>query len=83
MTWCRSPALRRPTGGRSRCSGACLRRAAVWLHTDGLSEDEVRAAHLSPVGDVSDAVARALDQAGPAGRLCVLPQGPLTVATAT
>lgn len=63
--------------------GRVLRRAAVWLHTDGLSEDEVRAAHLSPVGDVSDAVARALDQAGPAGRLCVLPQGPLTVATAT
>ena len=62
--------------------GRVLRRAAVWLHSDGLSDDEVRAAHLSPVGDVSDAVARAVDRAGPGARVCVLPQGPLTVATA-
>ncbi len=62
--------------------GRVLRRATVWLHSDGLSDDEVRAAHLSPVVDVSDAVARAVDRAGPGARVCVLPQGPLTVATA-
>jgi lactate racemase len=62
--------------------GRVLRRAAVWLHTSGLSDDEVRAAHLEPVADVSAAVARALAAAGPAARLCVLPEGPLTVATA-
>ncbi len=62
--------------------GRVLRRAAVWLHTDGLSDDEVRGAHLRPVGDVSEAVARALDQAGPGARVGVLPEGPLTVVTA-
>ncbi len=62
--------------------GRVLRRAAVWLHSDGLTDDEVRGAHLSPVGDVSDAVALAVDRAGPGARVCVLPQGPLTVATA-
>jgi lactate racemase len=62
--------------------GRVLRRAAVWLHTSGLSDDEVRAAHLEPVADVSAAGARALAAAGPAARLCVLPEGPLTVATA-
>jgi nickel-dependent lactate racemase len=62
--------------------GRVLERADVWLHSDGLSDDEVRAAHLTPVGDVSEAVAGALDRAGPGARLAVLPEGPLTVATA-
>jgi lactate racemase len=62
--------------------GRVLERADVWLHTEGLSDDEVRAAHLTPVGDVSEAVAAALDRAGPGAHLAVLPQGPLTVATA-
>jgi nickel-dependent lactate racemase len=63
--------------------GRVLRRAAVWLHSDGLHDDQVRAAHLRPVADVSAAVTRALDDAGAGARLCVLPQGPLTVATAS
>jgi len=71
-----------PDRWQAQVLGRVLSRAAVWLHTDGLSDDEVRAAHLSPVGDVSEAVARALDQAGPGARVCVLPQGPLTVVTA-
>jgi nickel-dependent lactate racemase len=62
--------------------GRVLGTADVWLHTDGLRDDEVRAAHLVPVGDVSTAVAAALDRAGPGARLCVLPEGPLTVVTA-
>jgi nickel-dependent lactate racemase len=61
-----------------------LRHADVWLHSDGLSDDDVRASFLRPVGDVGDAVMEALTSAGPrAGpRVCVLPFGPLTVATA-
>jgi len=62
--------------------GRVLGRADVWLHSDGMSEDEVRAAHLRPVSDVSEAVAAALAAAGPRARLCVLPQGPLTVVSA-
>ena len=62
--------------------GRVLQRAEVWLHSEGLGDDEVRAAHLTPVGDVTAAVAAALDRAGPGARLAVLPQGPLTVATA-
>jgi nickel-dependent lactate racemase len=72
-----------PDRWQGQVLGRVLRRAAVWLHTDGLNDDEVRAAHLRPVGDVSGAVARALDRAGPGARLCVLPEGPLTVATAS
>ena len=62
--------------------GRVLERADVWLHSDGLDDEEVRGAHLRPVADVSGAVAEALAGAGPRARLCVLPQGPLTVVTA-
>jgi hypothetical protein len=44
------------------------------LHSDGLAPDEVRAAQLQPVDDISAAI-RALNPR----RVCVLPRGPLTV----
>ena len=59
--------------------GRVLRQARVQLHAEGLTDDDVRAAHLEPVADVSEAVASAV---GRDGRVCVLPLGPLTVATA-
>jgi len=62
--------------------GRILRRAQVWLHSDGLRDDEVRRAHARPVGDVDRAVGEALEAAGRDARLCVLPFGPLTVASA-
>jgi len=57
-------------------------RHRVQLRTDGLADAEVRAAHLEPIADVTEAVADALARAGRAATACVLPQGPLTVATA-
>jgi nickel-dependent lactate racemase len=66
--------------------GRVLRHADVWLHSQGLTDDEVAAAFLRPVADVTDAVAEALDAANRRGhraRLGVLPYGPLTVASAS
>ena len=63
--------------------GRVLRRADVWLHTQGLTDEEVRGAFLRPVTDVTDAVAEALDSTGSGARLGVLPYGPLTVASTT
>ncbi len=63
--------------------GRVLRRADVWLHTQGLTDEEVRGAFLRPVADVTDAVAEALDSTGSGARLGVLPYGPLTVASTT
>ncbi len=65
--------------------GRVLRHAAVWLHTRGLTDDEVRGAFLRPVADVTDAVAEAIDASGlgPGARIGVLPYGPLTVASAS
>ena len=54
-------------------------RAAVLLKTDGLSDDQVRAAHLTPIDDVGDATLDALSRSGPDARVCVLPEGPQTI----
>ena len=56
-----------------------LAKARVALRTDGLDDDEVRAAHLEPIPDVDDEVARLL-ASDPDASICVLPQGPQTIA---
>jgi nickel-dependent lactate racemase len=53
--------------------------ARVALKTEGLSADVVRRMHLDPIDDVAGAVAAALQEAGPAATLCVLPEGPQTI----
>ena len=55
------------------------RRADVFLKTDGLTDEEVRAAHLEPIDDVAAATREHLDRFGPASRVCVLPEGPQTI----
>jgi nickel-dependent lactate racemase len=54
-------------------------KARVLVKTAGLGPDQVRAAHFTPIDDVSAAVRSALAQAGPSATLCVLPQGPQTI----
>jgi nickel-dependent lactate racemase len=61
--------------------GRVLRRAEVHLFSDGLSASTTRGALLHPVADLSDAVRAALGRNGGTGRVAVLPEGPLTVAT--
>ena len=86
----RSPSieeLHRPAGPgavdvwQAQVLGRVLQRAEVRLYAGGLSGDQVRAAHMVPVGDVGVALREALAERGPGARLCVLPHGPLTVAT--
>jgi nickel-dependent lactate racemase len=81
--------LHRPTGPgavdvwQAQVLGRVLGRAEVRLFSEGLDDDDVRCAQLVPVHDVGAAVAGALAERGPGARLCVLTQGPLTVATPT
>jgi hypothetical protein len=57
-------------------------RARVLVHADGLTDREIAAAHFEPVHDVSDALAGLL-QEDPGARVCVLPEGPQTIAYVT
>ena len=54
-------------------------RADVFLKADGLSSDDVRAAHLTPINDVGATTRLQLERFGPEARLCVLPEGPQTI----
>ena len=54
-------------------------KADVLVKTSGLRPADVRAAHFAPIEDVGRAVREALEHAGPASTLCVLPQGPQTI----
>ena len=53
--------------------------ARVLVHTSYLSDEDLAAAHLEQVADVSEAVHAALADAGPDATVCVLPWGPLVV----
>jgi nickel-dependent lactate racemase len=55
------------------------RKAHVFLKSDGLSDAQVRAAWLEPIGDVAECVSARLAVAGSGARLAVLPQGPQTI----
>jgi nickel-dependent lactate racemase len=55
-------------------------RARVVMKTSYLSDEEVRSAHLEPTDDVGETVAKALELAGRDARVCVLPEGPQTIA---
>jgi lactate racemase len=56
-------------------------KADVYVYSDGLSEEQVRQALLSPCRDVEATVARLVQEKGP--RVAVLPEGPFTVPTLT
>ena len=70
-------------GWQTQVLGRVLTRAEVWVHSAGLSDAAVRSGLMTPVGDLATAVGEALTGRGPRARLCVLPRGPLTVATPT
>ena len=54
-------------------------RATVLLKTAGLSDSEVRAAHLTPIDDIGAATRDYLERVGDDAQLCVLPEGPQTI----
>ncbi len=58
---------------------ALVQRKARVLVYSSLSDEVVRAAHLTPCHDITTAIAEALGDAGPEATLAVLPQGPLTI----
>jgi nickel-dependent lactate racemase len=54
-------------------------RSRVIMHTSHLSDADLATAHLEQTHDVTATVAAAMSAAGPASRLCVLPEGPQTI----
>ena len=78
LTLMAAPGYRRPEQWQAQLQALIQRQARVLLYSS-LSDDLVRAAHLTPCHDIGAAV-RELIAGHPNGaRLAVLPQGPLTI----
>ena len=58
-------------------------KADVLVKSDFLSDEEIRSAHMTPIDDLQDALGKVLQNAGPDATVCVLPQGPQTIAYIT
>jgi hypothetical protein len=56
-----------------------LLHARVYLYAPLLDDDAVRAAHLIPTHDIVATIAALRRESAGDARLCILPQGPLTV----
>jgi len=54
-------------------------RASVQVHSDGLTESQIRDALLTPCPNVELRIAELMEQYGPGASICVLPEGPQTV----
>ena len=70
-----TPGFRRPEQWQAQIQALVQSRAEVLVHSR-LADDVVRAVHLTPCPDVSDAIAERLSSHA---RLAVMPQGPLTI----
>src|SRR5688572_15950958 len=75
-----APGYARPDQWQVQIQSLIQMKARVLVKADGLSADQLRAAHFERIDDVSGAVRTALSNAGPGATLCVLPQGPQTIA---
>lgn len=74
-----APGYSMPDQWQVQIQAQILQRARVAVKASGLTSAQLRAAHVAPVDDVSQAVGDALRRAGPEATLCVLPQGPQTI----
>ncbi len=79
LTMINSPGHNRHDQWEVQVQAQIQQRAEVLLRTDGLSDEQVRSAHLTPIEDVGAATREALDRFGSDARVCVLPEGPQTI----
>jgi len=74
-----TPGFSRPDQWQAQLQAQIQLKARVLLKSHCLSHAQIRAAHYEPIDDVSIALKRALEAAGPGARACILPQGPQTI----
>jgi nickel-dependent lactate racemase len=54
-------------------------KAAIYVRSDGLTDDEIRAALLRPCRCIEDTIADLVETYGPSASICVMPEGPQTI----
>jgi nickel-dependent lactate racemase len=54
-------------------------KASVYVRSDGLTDDQIRAALLLPCRRIEDTIAALLERYGRGASICVMPEGPQTI----
>jgi lactate racemase len=75
-----APGFSEPDAWQVQVQAQVQMKARVVVKNSCLSADALRQAHFDATDDVGRAVWEALERAGPGATLCVLPQGPQTIA---
>lgn len=78
LTLLATPGFVRPEQWQAQIQALVQRRARVLVYSS-LSDEVIRAAHLTPCRDIGAAVREELARRRPDARVAVLPQGPLTI----
>lgn len=55
-------------------------KAQVFVRSDGLTDQQIQRALFTPCHDIEATVNQLLDKYGPQARICVMPEGPQTIA---
>jgi hypothetical protein len=74
-----SPGFHQPEQWQVQVQALIQRQARVYLKAEGVTDAEIRAAHLLPCADIAETVAQLLREFGATARIAVLPQGPQTI----
>lgn len=69
------PGFRRHDQWEAQLHAFIMQAADVFVYSDGLSDEQVRAMLFTPVHDIEATVAQALGRHGPDARLLVIPEG--------
>lgn len=54
-------------------------RADVYVFSEGLTDEQIRSALFVPCRDIAETISGLMKKDGPHPRICVLPEGPLTI----
>jgi nickel-dependent lactate racemase len=55
-------------------------KAQVHVYSDGLTDEQIRSALFTPCSDIEQTVRQLTEASGPGARICVMPEGPQTIA---
>jgi len=75
----RTPGFLEQDQWQAQVQALVQQKAAVYVRSDGLSEDEIRSALLLPSLCIEDTIADLLGQYGRGASICVMPEGPQTI----
>jgi nickel-dependent lactate racemase len=74
------PGFSQPDQWQVQIQALIQRHAEVLVYSDGLSDVQIEQALFTPCRDIPQAIAERRAHLGPAARVCVLPDGPQTIA---